>query len=338
MNIFIRKKEWETFSDTQVDAYIDEVFTHYRNSGFPYFSEDRTWRNAKFDSLMRYREPILCENVLRQTMHGLSLAWSYFPHAWEVKSNNKLSPYEAFYDDEHLKRTIKKVMLMSDNMSDNSIRKRLKILAGVQGVSNFRPTAASALYTKFAEHGTVLDMSCGWGGRLLGFVHSYASEYIGYEPSSKTFMGLERLSHDYGNIFNNIALINKGSEFIDLEPNSVDFAFTSPPYFDVEKYALEDTQSFVKYPTIYEWEHGFLTDTFNNVWKALKPNKFMAINIANIKKHNLIDMAIRVATKIGYRHVKNYMLALSSMPGKSNDEVFKYEPVLIFKKEGKINE
>ena len=33
-------------------------------------------------------------------MHGLSLAWSYFPHSFSIPCNNLLTPMQIFNDDE----------------------------------------------------------------------------------------------------------------------------------------------------------------------------------------------------------------------------------------------
>ena len=34
--------------------------------------------------------------------------------------------------------------------------------------------------------------------------------------------------------------------------------FTSPPYFNVERYSYDDTQSWVRYKTINDWNKDFL--------------------------------------------------------------------------------
>ena len=37
------------------------------------------------------------DNKIIQTMHGLRMAWTYFPHFWEVQCGNaKLTPMETF--------------------------------------------------------------------------------------------------------------------------------------------------------------------------------------------------------------------------------------------------
>ena len=44
-------------------------------------------------------EQYISDDIVRQTMHGLGLAWSYFPHSWNVRCNDKKSPMDAFKDD-----------------------------------------------------------------------------------------------------------------------------------------------------------------------------------------------------------------------------------------------
>ena len=72
----------------------------------------------------------------------------------------------------------------------------MKIYTGTQAVSNFRPTAAKLIYEKFGGD-TIWDMSCGWGGRLIGFLASSRKKYIGTEPSSLTFKGLQKIKSEY---------------------------------------------------------------------------------------------------------------------------------------------
>ena len=74
-----------------------------------------------------------------------------------------------------------------------------------------------------------------------------------------------------------------GSEDVVLEENSVDVAFTSPPYFSLELYSDEPTQSHVKYPTFPQWRDGFLKETLMRTFRAVKPGCYFCINIAGNK-------------------------------------------------------
>ena len=106
-------------------------------------------------------------------MHGLALAWSYFPHCWSVQCGSMKTPMEVFESDIDFKRAIaKRLKYGTGRITDAEIRKAVRSFSGAQGASNFRPTAAAAIYHTFlpTTGGTVWDMSSGYGGRLLGAI------------------------------------------------------------------------------------------------------------------------------------------------------------------------
>lgn len=260
-------------------------------------------------------------------MHGLALAWSYHPHHYEIPCNDMMTVMDAFNDDDIFRRVIKKRMRLGDNMSDNGIRKMLKIYSGVQCVSNFRPTAAAAIYEQFSpQGGFVYDMSSGFGGRLLG-AHISGRKYIGVEPSIKTFNGLNEMIDDFDM---DATILKQGSEYpIPLDHGTIDLCFTSPPYFDCEKYSDEPTQSYIKYPTAHSWVNGFLRDTVTECHRVLKSESNLLLNIQNVKTYpKLVDDVIEMVSGCGFKYVNSWSLQLSNLTGSG----FKGEPILIFKK------
>ena len=69
-----------------------------------------------------------------------------------------------------------------------------------------------------------------------------------------------------------VDLICSPTEDVDFSKyeNHFDTVFTSPPYFDVERYSDEDTQSWVRYKTIEDWNKNFLQKTLGNIIPTLK--------------------------------------------------------------------
>lgn len=332
-NIFINKSVWGNYTESEIVEYKNRVFSHYRRVGFPFFPSDKEYRDYEFNKLIQFSaSKVLCDGKLNQTMHGLGLAWSYMPHSWNVVCNDKMTPMQAFLDDTIFRKVIDKRISIGDNISDNGIRKMLKMYTGIQSVSNFRPTAAYALYNHFCKEGdTVLDMSMGFGGRLLGAIKARVN-YIGCDPSVLSHNGCVDIINDYGNSDNIYTTLLCGSEDLALPDGSVDFAFTSPPYFDTEKYSLDSNQSYLKFQTRDKWVEGFLKETFRRVHSSLKEGKVMAINIANVPNFkNLENECIRVATEVGFSLADTWRLALSKPPAK-NKVGFKYEPIFIFTK------
>jgi hypothetical protein len=320
MDIFINKKKWRLFSEDEMNDFVDAVYTHYRDAGFPYFPTSDTFRKNEFRKLDNYDFNRIIDRdnkVIRQSMHGLSLAWSYMPHSWGIRCGKLKTPLEIFNDDDLFRKAIIKRIQMGDNMSDNGIRKMLKLFTGAQSVSNFRPTASSAIYSLFAEDGsTVWDMSAGFGGRMLGAIR-YGVNYVGTDPSTLTFNGLKEMANDFGNGIN-IELHKIGSEDFEVKKDSFSFAFTSPPYFDWEEYSNEDTQSYIKFPTKELWLDGYLRETFNNCYHGLVSEGKMAINVCN--------------TNVGFELDDMWKLALSNPVMKNGKDHFKYEPIFIFRK------
>lgn len=318
----------------KMDDFVESIFQHYRREGFPYFPTNIGYRQARFEELMEADVlNILRNNVLTRTQHGINLAWSYFPHAFEVECSDMLSPMQAFNDDAIFRKIIVKACKLGDSISDSTIRGLLRLFSGVQAVSNFRPTAAAAIYNHYAPKGTVWDMSGGWGGRMLGAIKSQLKHYIATEPSSKTFKGLNELAADFCNKGQRITVFQKGSEVYKPEKGYLDLCFTSPPYFNLEKYSNEVTQSFKKYTTKNDWVDGFLLQTIEHCHFGLKKSGYMLINIADPKKEKKISLeleTLKAAKKVGFTHVNTLVLMLKSPLG--SGQLYKTEPVFVFKK------
>ena len=109
------------------------------------------------------------------------IIWTYFPHFWEVRCGDEDSPMEIFLDDEKLKSTIKKTWNFElkhykgeegrekNKFHENRFRQSLKIYSGTHNLSVTLDQPLKLIYEKFGGD-VVWDMSCGWGGRLLGFL------------------------------------------------------------------------------------------------------------------------------------------------------------------------
>jgi 16S rRNA G966 N2-methylase RsmD len=329
-NLFINKKVWKTFSEDEMENYINKVFNYYKENGFPYLPTDHQWRIKELNKLLKY-DFMKCNQgeYISQTMHGLSLCWSFFPHAFNIPCNNLMTPLEAFENDELFIKVIKKRIQLGDNMSDSGIRKMLKMFTGVQSVSNFRPTAcASILKTYQPQGGRFFDPCGGWGGRMLG---SYLTdmEYICCEPSTKTHKGLIELSSFLNQQYQ---ILHRGSEteFNPIMNETMDIIFTSPPYYNCEVYSDEQSQSCNKYKTKESWVEGFLKPMLKNSFKLLKKGKYAVFNIANVPSFvNLEEVLIQKALEVGFIQKDTIYLTLSCF---KKGAKFKYEPIFVFQK------
>jgi hypothetical protein len=350
MHLPINRSYWDSLSEDELKVFVDEIYSHYRLTGFPFHKKTLFEQKQSLKDLDDYlfKKLIIKGNIIQQSMHCLSTAWTYFPHAWEVRCSKMKTPMEVFNDDVLFKELIKKQLKMANFIGDTRIRSRLNNFTGTQSVSNFRPSAARAIYDHFLEPGScVWDMSCGYGGRLLGAISSpKVGTYIGTDPCKKTYAGLVEMSKNlnckepsYYESWDGdeeskepkiIQLHNIGSEDFLPDKESLDLCFTSPPYFDTEKYDTDVTQSYVKFPTQELWLNGFLMRTVENCLYGLKPNGYLIINIANVRTYKTIEADFLGKIKnYPFTHIDTLKLQLTAMGGK-----WKYEPVFVFKKRG----
>jgi hypothetical protein len=328
-------------SKLEFENLVEATFQLYRIKGFPYYSLTAEEKSKSLIKLIKYdHSNLLTERTIRQTMHGLALAWSYFPHAWSVQCGTMKTPMQVFNSDRDFRGAIfKRLKYGTGDLTDASIRKGLRSFSGTQGVSNFRPTAAAAIYHTFlpSKGGTVWDMSSGYGGRLLGAIAcDRVSRYIGTDPCSRTMAGLKTMARELGREGLEIELHEVGSEGFLPERNSLSACFSSPPYFAMEKYSSEGTQSYLKFPSKEEWLHGFLGSTLDNCWYGLKQSGRLIVNIANVRSYPALeDDFVRMAVSRGWKleHTVNYSLSRMMGTRKPGDEPFKYEPVFVFRKE-----
>ena len=351
-------------NEEQLQSNIDEIYSYWQERGFPYYATDKQYRESQFKTLQStdFKGLLTEDKVIKPNQTGLSLAWSYMPHSFGIRCGKMKTPMEIYESEEHFKKGIKKLLtgsffgkfLVGDldprkasniyanlegrsevdtdgakkHKSESIMRSLLRRYTGTQCVSNFRPTAAACLYTHFAFPGAVVwDMSMGYGGRILGAIISDIN-YIGTDPAEKTFKGLQEIKKDFGKSERKYILNKCGSETFEPKENCLDFAFTSPPYFNWEQYGEEDGQSFKQYDGAEAWNNGFLRKTIQNAYRGLKKGKYMGLNVANIKSHKTFeDDTVRIAVEEGFTHTDTYKLQLSSQESGA-----KYEPIFIFQK------
>jgi len=323
-------------------------FEHYRKQGFPVYSLKRDEKRQELlDLLIADHSGIIDkQGRIKQTMHGLALAWHFHPLAWTVRCGKRKTPVELFSDDLLFLRAIERRTKLGNAFTDSGLRKILSSFSSTQSVSNFRPTAAAAVYHRLLPErgGVVWDMCSGFGGRLLGAIAcDRVDAYIGTDPSTYAIDGLREMAaelvpmaEELGRRTLGVELHRVGSEDFVPERNSVDVAFTSPPFGPGhEKYTDEPSQSYKKFPTQNEWLHGFIGATLRNCAHGLNRNGILAINIASVAAYpNLAKAFVEYAQGNGWRLIETLQLQLSKMVGLKHigKSAFKSEPIFIFRK------
>lgn len=326
------------FTESEIDIIIKKIIQFYREAGFPYYEyDDKKMRSDYHNALQSKISDIeISDNELQQNMSGLYFLNFFHPEMWEVRCNKSRTPMEVFNDDSLLYNAIRKRISMSDSkMAPFNIRKSIKVFSGSQSVSNFRPTIAKYIYDKYAPiNATVLDPCMGYGGRMLGaYMSTKVVEYTGIDPNGVTIKNNIKIydelkQHPYP--YKELRFIELPFEDFETD-EKYDLIFTSPPYFNIEKYSNDSTQSWVRYPTLEGWLDGFLHPLVEKSYNFLKSDGYFIINIDGGSK--IIDPFVEMAEEF-FTLVETKYMRLSKVLGnrQTNKDKFKLEPIFIFKK------
>jgi hypothetical protein len=206
-------------------------------------------------------------------------------------------------------------------------------IRGARLLGDYPPERARALLEEFAPvGGRILDPCAGWGGRLLGFLLSSASEYVGYDPNAEVVIGLRRMASVLGSLVpaKRVLIHEACFEDVVLEANSFDFALTCPPYFDVEDYPGKE-QCRLRYPEYGAWLVGFFGPLFRKTCEALKPGAYFACQVGD-QRYPLVADAKQCAEVAGFRLLRSTDLDKHRYPMSRRSEKLGGEALLVFRK------
>ena len=309
--LFIDEKEWKYIMETyEKDEVVDELAKclHTYPCPIPQITEEESLRSLKrlkgvkwpdilvedfwFPRNEQKSKYILSPKYFKRDNKGNNASnpfhietrwkvdWTRTPSGWKTWQtiDGIKTIVRAFWS---LEKVLTKVDLQSIRMA-TTLRKYV--------ASQFKPSIAKGFYDYFRS-GNVLDFSAGWGDRLAGFYCGETTEsYVGIDPNTLNHPNYKRQVEFYkeNQTFfeepKEVEFICEPAEDVDYSKyeNYFDTIFTSPPYFNVEKYSDEDTQSYIRYKDIDSWNKNFLHKTIEKIIPTLKKDGILAINIADV--------------------------------------------------------
>lgn len=206
-------------------------------------------------------------------------------------SINSPSPVRTWSNKKFLNGLLNSIWtLKCKSVDDTVLRTCLALRKYV--ASQFKPSVAKSIYEKLNSV-DIMDFSAGWGDRLCGF---YACEntksYIGIDPNTSVFNKYYEQVEFYSNYAQNKStrFINSPAEdIIDIPKEIVDTVFTSPPYFNIEKYTNNSNQSYIRYRKLDDWLSKFLFKAIDLSVNALRENGYLAINISDVYSNHQVN-------------------------------------------------
>lgn len=259
------------------------------------------------------------------------------------RSDQKISSYQ--YWQEHKVRITKQARELhkkGDYPTETEAAREILYKEHIECAS-FKPYLMTGLM-KLHKVKRVLDFSSGWGDRLIGalVIGGQSSEYtyVGVDPNGCVHQSYKRILEFYkrnvGEVKMNIQLIQSPFEKAEIS-GEFDAVITSPPYFDLEIYSSDPTQS-IHGRKLEDW-FKLLMSWLYKAFDLLKIGGHLIINI-NDKREGQDKYTLRMVREMNKRTDVEYLGCLpqwNGNPNKSGQPFWiwrKYEPtekMVVFK-------
>lgn len=230
----------KAFDNIDYNKYIEDIFSWCRNFDFPYPTYSEKVLKSSWNSLKNgyWKSP--------QSRQGEKLVLHFYHSIWASNVLGKLSPLEAWKNDEILKKTIKNRVIYKDFIDPSRVLAGLSVTKVAPRVSIFSPMLAKYLVEKYLnEFSEIFDPCSGFGGRLLGTA-SLNKKYIGQDINETTVAETNELI-TFLNL-SNVGIKNRNS--LDTV-GKYECLFTCPPYLDKENWN-QDIENFSAEDWIYK--------------------------------------------------------------------------------------
>jgi len=126
-----------------------------------------------------------------------------------------------------------------------------------------------------------LDISAGWGDRLLASLLFGVTMYCGVDPNKDLHKYYDDMIATFATAKTKkrYILIEDGFETATLPDTKFDMVFSSPPFFDLEKYSNYEADSLTKYKEEREWCDKFLMASLYKAYERIETGGHMILYI-----------------------------------------------------------
>lgn len=235
------------------------------------------------DKLLLYEDKKMVLVFEPNDYHNYNLISDYFqeePRMKCLRSGRDDTPYE-FYN-KYLDKVIKEAYSQFNHINSHTMREAIFKLTSE--CSTFRPTVLLAIINMFNSK-VLLDISAGWGDRLIGAMAANVDFYFGADPNPDLHDGYKKMIHFFERDPENFIIENSTFETANIPKKDYDLIMTSPPYFKTEKYRDDEKQSIFN-RDLSKWLEEFMYVSLKKAWKHLIIGGYLVLNIHNSGKGN----------------------------------------------------
>ena len=291
-DVFKNKRLEYSFSfKTQNKTFYNEI-PNINVSGLPKDIQERIFQYKTEDG------NYLVVKTLKSDYENIDKITDYFIEDIRLKAivkSQQISPLSFFKENED--KIIQLVENKGLELTNYNVRETIFEL--VKEATLFKPSFCKSILQLLSPNYNTkecswLDISAGWGDRLITAIASDVKKYVAFDPNNE-------LKKGHTEIINTLSNASSKKKFtIYYEPfeegikklNSdemFNLVFTSPPFFDFEIYSNQNTQSVENYSQFSNWLSSFLLTSVSEAYSHLEENGYLAIYIVDIKNYNIIE-------------------------------------------------
>jgi hypothetical protein len=266
---------------------------------------------------------------------NLTLKYCAVEKSKSRRHDQERSQYEHWHEDmeDILQRAIQSYQDSSDD-TDHLLNQPLPVIEGeccrrvadMGGPGLFPATIAAGLYRHFNAT-KILDLAAGWGDRLLAACVQDMT-YVGVDPNSTLQPVHQGIINDWGTPQGASgtpqgasgtpqgasgtpqgACGTVGKQMVKVEPfedskwdtkdfGTFDFMLTSPPFFNLEIYSAESTQSSERYLTLKRWLDKFMFASLRLADQLLKDGAHVVIHMCDLTNFTDPSKSVRYTEDI----------------------------------------
>jgi hypothetical protein len=200
----------------------------------------------------------------------------YFSENIRIKCSfsDKLSPLDYWSNNKG--EIIEEMIKGKQNLSIYNIHELL--FKKTRFCNNFRISVCITVLQHFKAK-KWLDISAGWGDRLLSGILYKIDRYVAADPNIDLHPCYENMIKTFipKSKRDKITIHKSGFEDCDLKDELFDIVFSSPPFFTLEKYSKYDDNSITRYKNEKIWVEKFFIKSLIKCYNHLEKDGHMVL-------------------------------------------------------------
>ena len=307
------KNSVRNLSDVEFENILPTLASELEDVSF-YYSYSDSDLLKDWNALIKWNARV--DTMASTQRVGMKLCEHFFPNFFDIENKDGNS-FKSLWKADKLEKVLRWNRKSHSTPYLSELRRGIYFNYKLAKSTMYRPQMAKMVVTNLGAK-RVLDPCAGWGGRMLGVVAAGA-EYVAFEPNTETYEGLLKLIKLLG-IEDKVRIIKDSALEMDkYDIGEFDLILTSPPYFDLEVYSHEDTQSIKGCDTYSMWVNNFLKPLIELSISHMKQNGWSCWNVHNVGKMKMID-DVKVIHE-GYNNQK--VFSVTSSKRQTNQTVSK---------------